>query len=686
MSIVLLMGGLLTWLTWSNFSKAWTAHEDAEMAAALARLDGLILDSILHVRSERGDAVAALSQTGSVLKASRDLVARSRSSVDTTIASVMRDAERFATLDATRHAVQTAYAAQTALRAVIDAALDRDVAQRDRALSGQVLQVGERLYTSLMQMAARLEVDLHRVSQQSRPLLMLKNQAWSARSTAGTAAVMVISSFSDRSSVSAASLERMSFALGQTMAHWTSARALRASDPLPAAVVEAVDKAERTYFSGEIHERMQATMRSLVSGTEPAMSLSEAQPYMAARLLTIAEVATAAMSAAASEAAMRAGEARMAAIQHGALLAATLVLVGVGLALAQYRIARPITRMTGTMHALADGRVDVAVPGRDRGDEIGAMAAAVQIFKDNLIRTRALEEETVLARLSAEEQRRSGMRQMADAFEHAVGGVVGQVSSAASALQATATTMRANATHTAARSTEVAAAAEQAATNVTVVAAAAEELGASVQEIGRQVTDSSALARSAVAEADQAADLIQALGTATAKIGDVVALISGIAGQTNLLALNATIEAARAGEAGRGFAVVAAEVKQLATQTARATDDITRQIDQIQGATGRAVNAIGAITSRVREISGVAAAIASAVEQQGAATQEIVRNVSEASEGSRQVTGTITSVARASEETGHAADQVLSAASALSRQSGHLSAEVDRFLGTVRAA
>ncbi|MGX7707881.1 methyl-accepting chemotaxis protein [Methylobacterium sp. Gmos1] len=387
--------------------------------------------------------------------------------------------------------------------------------------------------------------------------------------------------------------------------------------------------------------------------------------------------------------AMEAASERIAAATRvGLLVGAAMLLSLLGAAVAlMLNIRRPITRLVSVLERMASGEIDAEIAESRRGDEIGALGRAVDSIKAMVARKAAEDaERRQIADAAAAASRQRAMMELADSFEAEIGGIVGSVSASATELQVTARSMSATASETAAQSSSVAAAAEEAAANVGTVAAAAEELGASISEIGRQVSGSAGLAQRAVAEADQTTLFVQALSQTSAKIGDMVGLISNIASQTNLLGLNATIEAARAGEAGRGFAVVAAEVKELANQTARATEEIARQIGEVQGVTTQTVGAIGAITSLIRVIDGVAASIAAAVEQQGSATQEIVRNVSQASIGTSAVTGNVAGVAQASETTGLAATQVLASASDLSRQSVHLSGEVRRFLATVRAA
>ncbi|WP_162915007.1 methyl-accepting chemotaxis protein [Desertibaculum subflavum] len=413
------------------------------------------------------------------------------------------------------------------------------------------------------------------------------------------------------------------------------------------------------------------------------------------------------------------------------LAAATLIALG---------LTRPIRALTAAMRRLADKDWSTHVPAQSRGDELGAMARAVEVFKqagtENERLSREAEEarareaaqeaerrrlaqeaeaaearrkaETAEARRNAEAaeqkaqadreaaqrrleaeaaaKRKAEMQALADAFEASVKAVVDTVSLSAGEMQSNSTTLSVTAEETNRQAAAVANAAEQATTNVQTVASATEELAASIGEIARQVAESAETARAAVDQARATSGTIDGLTQAAAKIGEVVALITQIASQTNLLALNATIEAARAGEAGKGFAVVASEVKSLATQTARATEEIAKQIQAVQGATGEAVGAIQAISRSIEHVNEIATTIASAVEQQGAATQEISRNVQEAAGGTRDVSTNIGSVTQASGEVGTAASQMHKAAGSLAQQAETLRGEVDRFIAKVRAA
>ncbi len=377
-----------------------------------------------------------------------------------------------------------------------------------------------------------------------------------------------------------------------------------------------------------------------------------------------------------------------AATRFGLLAGAAMLLSLLAAAiLLMLNIQRPITRLVAVLERMAAGEIDAEIPESQRGDEIGALGRAVDNIKTMVARKAAEEAELrQIADAAAAAERRRTMVELADSFERAVGGIVSMVSSSSTELQATAEQMTANASQTAAQSTTVAAAAEEAAANVGTVAAAAEELGTSVQEIGRQVAGSAGLAQAAVAEADQTTRLVQELsqGRRADRRDGGNDLEHRRPDQP--VGPQCDDRGRPAGESGRGFAVVAAEVKELANQTARATEEIGRRIGQVQGVTDQAVSAIGGITGRIREINDVASSIAAAVEQQSAATQEIVRNVAQASSGTAEVTGNIAGVARASEDTGAAAAHVLTSASELSQQSEHLSAEVRRFLTTVRAA
>ncbi len=390
-----------------------------------------------------------------------------------------------------------------------------------------------------------------------------------------------------------------------------------------------------------------------------------------------------------------------------------LVALAIGFFYVQRNVIRRLGNLAQAMQKLATGDKTVKIDTSGR-DELAAMARTVQVFKDNALEKERLEaeqreaearaaeerrrqeEEKRLAEERAERERReaearaeaekkAALQKMAEQFEQSVMGVVEQVSKAAGTMEVTAKGMSAAATQASERSTMVAGASEDASSNVNSVATAAEELSSSINEISRQVSESANIAGQAVGEVDRTNDTVRGLADAANKIGEVVSLITDIANQTNLLALNATIEAARAGEAGKGFAVVAAEVKNLATQTARATEEIAGQINNIQGATGNAVDAIGGIGQTISRINDIASGIAAAVEQQGAATQEIARNVQLAAAGTTEVNQNIGQVSEVVGQVGDASSQVLSAAGELTRYSQTLHDEIEEFLKAVRA-
>jgi methyl-accepting chemotaxis protein len=349
-------------------------------------------------------------------------------------------------------------------------------------------------------------------------------------------------------------------------------------------------------------------------------------------------------------------------------------------------ISRPLGQLGARMRGLADGALDAGIPGIERGDEVGAMAASVQIFKDNALRIRGLDKIGAETQQRAAAERRSAIENIADDFERSVKGIVSSVATAAAGMQTTAQSMTATASDASARAATVGAASDSASNNVGTVAAAAEELSSSVAEISRQVTQSSKIAAQAVGDAERTNATVQVLATGAEKIGEVVKLIHSIAAQTNLLALNATIEAARAGESGRGFAIVASEVKALANQTAKATEEIATQVAAMQSCTSDAVASIGGISETIAQMSEITTSIAASVEQQGEATREIARNIQSAAAGSSEISAHIGGVTTAAAATGLAASDVLFNARELDNQSGMLRDAVDGFLAKVRAA
>lgn len=364
-----------------------------------------------------------------------------------------------------------------------------------------------------------------------------------------------------------------------------------------------------------------------------------------------------------------------------------LFIFAIGLPIfAMLAIFKPLTAMMVSMQKLSDGDTASAIPYTQRKDEMGAMARAVQVFKDTALKVEAMNKEREAQKLEIEKQKRKTMHEMADNFENSVKGVVSQVASSAMQMQAGAEGVTQIAADTKQRSTAVVNISTEAAQISSQVAAAAEELTASIKEISAQTQKSSQVAGEASSKANSAKQAIELLSEKSGRVSEIIEVITGIAGQINLLALNATIESARAGDAGKGFAVVASEVKNLATQVSKATDEITQQINEMQGATKTSVDSVMEILGIIGQVSGSTSAVAAAVEEQSTVTNEIAQNISKTATGTQEISHNMVSVQDGAQQTGDTANEVLTAAKNLGDQSSALKQKVDEFLATIRAA
>lgn len=531
------------------------------------------------------------------------------------------------------------------------------------------------------QLAALVKLDDAFVDQ----LLEIKDRAWFARNAAGNSSAMISNVLSGQP-IPVNILLRQAELLTSAETAWGALEEIAAALPMPQSFRDAAANVHKEFFSPDFAALRTRVLAQMANGERPNMTSQQWSSNSISKLDSLLAVAESALEVTKSHAQEKRRESVRTLILAGVFLLAAMLLLAAMMVLITYRVTRPLHVVQDGMMKLASGDMSVAEAYTGRHDEIGALGRAMKAFKDSLIEGERLRLQQQETEAQAAERRRHEMQKLADAFESAVGNIVGTVSTASNDLEAAAGTLTKTAENTQHLSSVVASASEEASSNVQTVASAAEELSSSVNEITRRVQESSDIAADAVRQAEKTDIRIMELSAAASRIGDVIKLITEIAGQTNLLALNATIEAARAGEAGKGFAVVASEVKALASQTAKATDEISSQIATMQTATQDSVAAIKEIGSTIGRIAEIAAAIAAAVEEQGAATQEISHNVQQAASGTNEVAANITEVNRGANETGSASTQVLGAAQSLANESRRLRSEVDKFVTTVRAA
>jgi methyl-accepting chemotaxis protein len=570
------------------------------------------------------------------------------------------------------------------MRAEVKQALTVPLAQRPANMSKTFYATITDLIDRLEKMAIVLGEKVRMTDAETAELMEIKQLGWLARDGVGLERTFLIEGVVQKK-LAPAALTKIAELRGRAEVSWSVVRELGARAGVPSDVVVAINAAQTQTFT-EYHKIRNAVLDAITNGKPMPMTSEELNTVSVAATDTVAAVADTALLAA-----QRHAEASLAAAERSLMIYSTVFAIALafgvfGFATVWWRVSGPITAVTAAMRRLIAGDLTAGVEGPRRGDEIGEMVGAIEVFRTNMLEAERLRHEQETQKQTAERERKALTASIANDFEAAVGGVVTGISSAASQLKSVAEAMSAAVEETSNQSSAIAAASEQCSVSVGTVASASEELTASFTDIGQQVATAVTIADEAVRRADTTIEKVRHLSGVAQKIGDVVDMITGIAGQTNLLALNATIEAARAGEAGKGFAVVAHEVKALASQTTQATLQISDQIAEIQSSTAESAGAIDAIADTIRRMNEIASKIAQSVADRSAATQDMSRNIAQAATGTQEVSGSINNVAKAAAETSAASNEVLNSASSLSAQAEKLGAEMEKFLTTIRAA
>jgi methyl-accepting chemotaxis protein len=660
---------------------------ESQQIVSVARAGNTVFVAMQNLRSERGPTRLALQAPGPAPASFIALVTKLRAVADpalTELLEVCAKVDCVGTDVAVFSGLRGAIDKMIAMRGAVDAGLRQPLTERPNGFATTFNATMTDVVDRLEKMAVVLGEKARMTDAETAELMAIKQMAWLARDGIGLERTQLIEGTS-LGKLSPQSMAKVTALRARAEVSWSVVMELYARAGFPADVGAAVKTAKDGAF-GSYDKIRNTVVEALTTGKPAPISGEELTRISLAATDEVAAVSQAALNATEQRAADALVAARRNLMIYSAVFVAAVLFGVFGFVIVQFRVSGPITMVTAMMRRLTDGDLSTTASGTSRRDEIGEMVAAVEVFRTSMIDAERLRGEQETLKSSSEQERRAFTARMANDFETAVGGIATGVSSAAGQLQSVAQKMTAAIEEASSQSNAIAAAAEQCSVSVKTVSAASEELSSSIQEIGQQVNSAVSIADEAVGRADQTIEKVRRLSHVAQKIGDVVAIITNIASQTNLLALNATIEAARAGEAGKGFAVVAHEVKALANQTTKATQEISEQINEIQNSTSESAQAIDEIADTIKRMNQIATAIAVSVQQREVASNEMARNIAQAAEGTLEVSSNIGLVAAATAETSVSSTEVLSSASDLSRQAERLSIEVGKFLGNVRAA
>lgn len=676
---VILVLGVLGW-------RSWNALEATSRISTIADASGNAFKAMHNLRTDRSSTVRALSADAPMEAEVGNYVRR----IHDAEMPAMRNAARIlASLDFPEKNVllpelSRLIESQDKMQKEFWVEAVKPKAARRANIAKEYLQGTTAVLDVLDKISNQLSAMVNHADPVVDQLLSIKQMAWLLRNTAGDASMLVSNGFGSGKVTPEMQLNYTKLVGGMDAA-WLALENAATGMQLPPDLSSAIVAAKTEYFDKDYMALRDRLINALATGEKPEMTAAKWSPLTVGRMSSAVVVAERALDAAKDYGASLRQTALNALIWQILFLAAAIGLAVVSMMAVGRRVINPLHSIRDAMLKVAGGDLTVDVPFTERRDEIGALAGALGTFKQNAVEKERIEGEQ-RERNSRGASRQQAIESHIAAFEHQVGEALDALAGASDQMSQTSENMSAISGQTTSQVQMAARASGDASANVQSVAAASEELSASINDISRQVTHAANIASRAVDQARQTDDTVQGLSESASRIGDVVKLINEIAGQTNLLALNATIEAARAGEAGRGFAVVASEVKSLASQTAKATEEISQQITAVQNVAQDAMEAIKGIGGTIAEVSEVATAIAAAVEEQGAATKEITRNTQQAARGTQEVTDNIAGVSEGADATGASAENVKLAAEELGVQAQQLRGQVNDFLGKIRAA